>query len=63
MRNDLRTVRFDNSFDEILTEIEKMAGTGTSMQHDEGQECDSRHVEYLSRLRSMVGIDHVEGVS
>ncbi len=39
-----------------------MVGTGTSMQYDDGQECESNHIEDPSRVRSMVGMDDVEEV-
>jgi len=39
-----------------------VVGTGTSMQYDDGQECESNHIEDPSRVRSMVGMDDVEEV-
>jgi len=53
---------FEDGCEGIWTEIEKVVGTGTSMQYDDGQECKSNHIEDPSRVKSMVGMDDVEEV-
>jgi len=53
---------FEDGCEGIWTEIEKVVGTGTSMQYDDGQECKSNHIEDPSRVRSMVEVDDVEEV-